>query len=150
MLKSRVNELVETIPLKSKIYMGGKPGTRAAKTSEVLINRRAHALLDPAFPWNFAQVFVRLNRSLPALVHESFIKLAYEHALGGNIAADLHEPLGFGNRIWKTKLGFLEALLLSDPPLDGVAAHASLPVSVVMLYESLFWNVRDRLNDQLF
>jgi hypothetical protein len=49
MLKARIIELVDSIPLKSKIYAEAKVADRGATVSaaeDVMINRRACALLD--------------------------------------------------------------------------------------------------------
>ena len=116
-----------------------------------MINRRAHALLDPAFPWHFARAFVLLRQALPAVVCEPNIKLAYEHLLNRAANEDITEAQIVQHPSWATKRGFLEALLLlPDLRLDEVAAYVGLPVSVVQVYENLFWCVRDRMDDQLF
>jgi hypothetical protein len=39
---------------------------------------------------------------------------------------------------------------LPDLWLDEIAAHTGLSVAVIMTFENLFWNVRDRLQDQCF
>ena len=155
MLKSRIIELLGTIPLKSTIYTGVmKPNGGKATGSpaaDVLINRRAHAILDPAFPWQYAKAFAELNQRLPAMVDEPCIRMAYQHLSGRVCSDDITEVQVFQHPKWKTKRGFLEALLLlPDLQLNEVAAHTGLCVSVVMTYASLFWNVRDRLKDELF
>jgi hypothetical protein len=149
MLKSRIIELVDSIPFKSTIYT--EPADRGISTSDVVINRRAHAIHDPAFAWHFAQAFVQLRQPLPAMVQEQCIKTAFEHLLNRSNNDSINEALVFQHPKWTNKRGFLEALLLlQDLRLDEVAAHTGLTVSSVMTYEGLFWNVRDRLKEEFY
>jgi hypothetical protein len=148
MIKARINELVDTIPTKSKIY--SEPADHAG-TADLMINRRAHALLDAAFPWKYAQAFAQLRKLLPPIVTEFYIRTAYDHLLGRVTNGDINEALIIQHPRWTTKRGFLEALLLfPNLRLDEVAAHVGISVSTVIVYEQLFFNVRDRLYDELF
>jgi hypothetical protein len=151
MLKSRINVLVELIPQKSNIYPDAKPAPRGATPPDVIIHRRACALLDPAFPWHFARAFAQLRQPLPALVHESYIKLAYEHIMNRAVNEDISWGQIIQHPKWQTKRGFLEALLLlPDLRLDEVAKYTGFSVATVLIYEQLFWNVRDRMNDPMY
>jgi len=154
MFKSRIYALVETIPPAAKIYTEPKPVDGKDKPpteSEVIINRRAHALLDPAFPWHYAEAFAQLKQPLPGLVDEPWIKMAYDHILGRAINDDINEAQIFQHPKWETKRGFLESLLLlPDLRLDEVAGHAGISGITVLVYATLFFNVRDRLSDKLF
>lgn len=147
MLKARINTLVDLLPPAATIY-SDREGGGAAQT-DVVTHRRAHALLDPAFAWAFAQAFVQLDLPLPELVYEPYIKLAYAHASGRVRHEDVAESLIIRHPKWHVKRSFLEALLLLDLRLDEVAAYVGLSVSVVMAYEQLFWNVRDRRQDPM-
>lgn len=153
MLKTRILELVDSIPPASKIYMDAKPGipgATALTAADQMVHRQAHALLDPSFPWHYAQAFAQLRQPLPALVHEPFIKQAHTHLLHNASNDDIAGAQVIQHPRWTTKRGFLEALLLlPNLRLDEVAQHTGLPVAVVLAYEQLFWNVRDRLNDPL-
>ena len=130
MLKSRIIELLDTIPLKSKIYAEAKPVDSGASTSDVTIHRRACALLDPPSHGNYAQAFVQLRWPLPSLVYEPYIKMAYDHLSSRTINDDINGALLFQHPRWITKRGFLEALLLLPAlRLDEVAKHVGIPVS---------------------
>lgn len=155
MVKAKIIELIGTIPVESKIYTqevkpnGGKATVPTA--AEVLINRQAHALLDPAFPWQYAKAFAELHQPLPKIVDEPFIRMAHEHLSGRVNNDDIVEAQVIQHPKWTTKRGFLEALLLLPGlRLDEVAAHTSLSVTAVLTYAGLFWSVRDRLGDKLF
>lgn len=153
MLKSRILELLGTIPAESKIYAESAdvPAGTPTIAMDVLLNRRALALLDPAFAWKFAQAFAQLRQPLPAIVSEPLIKQAYAHISGQAINEDINEAQIFQHPKWGNHRGFLEALLLlPDLRLDEVAKHVGVSVSVVMLYEHLFWSVRDRLAETMF
>ena len=154
MLKSRIIELVSIIPPESRIYADATPVARGATPpaeADVAINRRANALLDPAFPWHYAKAFAQLRQPLPAMVHEPYIKLAYEHIMNRAINEDISWGQIIQHPKWQTKRGILEALLLlPDLRLDQVAAYTGLAVTTVMIYEGLFFSVRDRLEDKLF
>jgi hypothetical protein len=151
MLKARINILIDLIPLESNIYTDPKQKVRGTTFSDLIIHRRAHALLDPAFSWNYVQAFAHLNQPLPAVVYEPYIKLAYGHTMNRAIDEDITEAQIIQHPRWVTKRGFLEALLiLPSLRLDQVAQYVGLPISVVQVYENLFWSVRDRLEDQLF
>jgi hypothetical protein len=141
--------------VESKIYTQAvKPAAGKATVptaAEVLINRQAHALLDPAFPWQYAKAFAELHQPLPVIVNEPYIRMAFEYLSGRVNNDDIVEAQVIQHPKWATKRGFLEALLLfPNLRLDEVAAHTGLAVSVVMTYAALFWSVRDRLEDKLF
>lgn len=81
MLKARIIELVRTLPKEAKIYLEGAP-TANGSPGDVQIHRRACAVLDPGFAWKYALAFAQLREPLPSIVHEAFIKAAYDHAMG--------------------------------------------------------------------
>jgi len=150
MNKARIIELVGTIPRKSKIYAEVK-ADGAPVECDVQIHRRACALLDPAFPWKYAQAFAQLRQPLPAIVDEHYIRAAHAHLSGRIINDEISEAQVMQHGRWATKRGFLEALLLlPNLRIDEIAVQAGLSVSIVMTYEQLFWNVRDRRSDEMF
>ena len=150
MNKARIIELVATLPRKSKIYAEAK-ADGAPVECDVQIHRRACALLDPAFPWKYAQAFAQLRQPLPAIVDEHYIRAAHDHMSCRVINDEISEAQVVQHARWTTKRGFLEALLLlPNLRLDEVAVHAGLSVPVVMAYEQLFWNVRDRRSDEMY
>ena len=155
MLKARIFELVGSIPIASNVYSEAPPANRCVTSpptpADVLINRRACALLDPSFPWKYAEAFAQLRQPLPAMVSEPFIKTAYDVLLHRTSDGSISEAQVFQHPKWANKRGFLEALLLLPSlRLDEVAKYAGISVSTVMAYEGLFWSVRDRLQDQMF
>jgi hypothetical protein len=151
MNKARIIELVGTIPRKSKIYAEVKEDEAPSIEGDVQIHRRACALLDPAFPWKYAEAFAQLRQPLPEIVDEHYIRAAHDHLSGSVIHDEINEAQVLQHGRWVTKRGFLEALLLlPNLRLDEIAAHAGLTVPVVMAYETLFWNVRDRRDDAMF
>ena len=150
MNKARIIELVGTIPRKSKIYAEVK-ADGAPVECDVQIHRRACALLDPAFPWKYAQAFAQLRQPLPESVVEHYIRAAHAHLSGRIINDEISEAQVMQHGRWATKRGFLEALLLlPNLRIDEIAVQAGLSVSIVMTYEQLFWNVRDRRSDEMF
>ena len=150
MNKARIIELVATLPRKSKIYAEAK-ADGAPVECDVQIHRRACALLDPAFPWKYAQAFAQLRQPLPESVVEHYIRAAHAHLSGRIINDEISEAQVMQHGRWATKRGFLEALLLlPNLRIDEIAVQAGLSVSIVMTYEQLFWNVRDRRSDEMF
>jgi hypothetical protein len=151
MLKSRISTLVDLIPRESKIYTPAEQRVEEKKSSDLVVHRLAHAYVDPAFQWNFAQAFVELNLPLPEVVKEPYIKLAHAHGMKQSYSEDIADGLVLQHPSWKIKRGFLRALLLlKELNLNNTAQMTGIPILTLLAYEQLFWNVRDRLDDPLY
>lgn len=113
--------------------------------------RFAFALHDPAFGSNFveAHLQVRVRRWLPDTVHEwPLLQCFLARWL------DVTEPLMVEVESFRTEArrhdrNLLEALLLAKSvTLGDIADHLHVSEEVVQAYETIFWNVRDRLTEQ--
>jgi hypothetical protein len=109
------------------------------------------ALADPALGWHLALSYADAGLPLPAGLSECAIQRAYQflrdpyrrdvHVLR---AQDLTRPENQSSR------DLLRALLLCNTTLEQVAQDCGLPVGVVELFEALFWNCRDRLQERVY
>lgn len=152
----RIRQLVDWLPLRATLYSNSDPGISGCEAHDQLINRAACALMDPSFPWNFAMAFVKLKKPLPQLAREPYLIQAHRFASDGSASArkicrHLVEARTFLHPAWAIHRQLLEALLIiPDLPLDKIAALTDSHLFTVQMYESLFFHVRDRLNDKLY
>jgi hypothetical protein len=152
MQKSRIIQLVNTLPQRSQIYALQPARVVTSRVpTDMLLHRRASALLDPAFAWHYAEAFAQSNQPLPETVTEPYIRTAHEYLMDQTWTDDFADALVLRHPNWELKRGFVEALsLFSDVRLDQISNYTGLSVFVIQLYQNLFWNVRDRLADPLF
>jgi hypothetical protein len=61
-----------------------------------------------------------------------------------SLACDITGPTRQGQR------NLLRALLLCNATFEQIAQHCGLNVDVAVLFEALFWNCRDRLNERIY
>lgn len=111
--------------------------------------RFALALHDPAFGWNFVEAHLKQRRWLPDTVHEWALLQCF---LARRL--DVPEPLiveveSFRTDARRHDRNLLEALLLAKSvTLGDIADHLHISKEVVEAYETIFWNVRDRLDER--
>lgn len=105
---------------------------------------------DPRFPWLFVKTFFDLRQPLPDCVHEIEMIRATEYLwtqqddLIESVMV-LLEPI---NRV---KLTLIDAHLINrDITLKETSQFLGITPDTIATYAGLFFNVRDRLEDQLF
>jgi hypothetical protein len=114
------------------------------------IRRLAKCLFEPSFGIRFARHFVQFSDSLPDGASDLSLKIAYDYmTLGYAIRPEDLQAFALDQD------GYLRNLLrayLICPGIttDEIAKKLGVSKKAVELYDQLFWNVRDRLNDQLY
>jgi hypothetical protein len=115
------------------------------------INRAAYSMFDPSFPWLFTMAFVQMKRPLPLEVDENHMRQAYEYEFRNFHDDRIFNALLFRHPRWRTKKNLLEALLIiPELTLADIARLTDTDLAAVQMYENLFFNVRDRLNDLMY
>ena len=152
MLPGRLRQLLEIIPARVKLYEQTRDARHIDPFFRPEILQAAQAQMDPSFGWQLAVAYAIAKEPLPAIVSEPAIREAYQYASGGNCSDIFIEVLVLREEPMKIKRGVLEALLLVSPalPMEKVAELTGLSVKAVMLYEELFFAVRQRSGDLCF
>ena len=113
--------------------------------------RLARAMTDPAFGASFVGAFIEKRRWLPDIIIEwpllqFFLSRAFKVA----------EPLMMEVETFLTEArrhdrDFLDALLLADDAsLADIAELLNTKVEIIEAYETLHWNVRDRMHEKRY
>jgi len=125
---------------------------RSASAHPLPLAVRFHfALADPALGWHLARSYAGPGLPLSVGLSESaivrayrFLRDPYRRDVHVSLAHDLTQPDRQGQR------NLLRALLLCNMTPHQIAQDCGLPVDVVELFEGLFWNCRDRLNERVY
>jgi len=111
----------------------------------------AVCLNDPQFGYNFTMTYVRTGQVIPAGVLDMNVRRAFYYFARNNTdnvmtqAHALVHPANIGQR------RILHALLIcKDIEVKQIAEAMSLPEEVVSIYEQLWFNVRDRMDDKYY
>jgi hypothetical protein len=109
------------------------------------------ALADPAFGWHLASSYASQRLPLPAGLSERailrayrFLRDPYQRDVRVFLAHDLTRPARQRER------NLLRAFLLCNTTFELIAQDCGVEVEVVELFENLFWNCRDRLNERVY
>ncbi|MBE0540253.1 MAG: hypothetical protein IH623_02605 [Verrucomicrobia bacterium] len=142
-----VHESVRLLPENSAAYRPNPPirGRKSAKQPLAAQTRWAEATNDPQWAWRIAQGYHWSQEPLPASIHDQNFRRAYHYLRG---ARDEQIAVALGIRTssqYGTTRSVLQGLLCArDISIEDVASLLGLEVEVVMLYEGLFFNVRNR------
>jgi hypothetical protein len=148
MTAERIRQIVRLIGLHSPYWRR----VRSASAHPLpLALRLLIALADPAFGWHLALSYADAGLPLPVGLSESAIVRAYRY-LRDPYRRDVHVLLAheLTKPARQRQRNFLRALLLCNTTLDQIAEDCGEPVDVVELFEGLFWNCRDRLNERVY
>lgn len=154
MIPVRIHQLLQAVPPHIPLYEQSPDAE--AEADEPLchqdVTRLAWALTDPQFPWAYAKAFAEAKLPLPAVVTETVIRDAHKYLISGKCSDNLLGALVLCAAPMKLKRALVESLLLISPALtlERIGELVCLPVEEVQAFESLFFSVRDRANDQCF
>ena len=120
----------------------------------LLQQRFNRAIMDPQFQWVYLNEFVRTKQPLPPIIdavcYEEMCR-AYRYVTEDTDDEELHEVMVFRDPDNHRIRGCIEAsLLCKTADLDAIAKAWSIPIRVLEIYSQLFFDVRDRLTDQVF
>lgn len=125
---------------------GGDP---VANNREVSLY--AQATNDPMFGWTFVKSFLDARRPLPAFVTDSALLRTYCFHRYSNRDPDVRRAFQLRTTAEKQKRTMLQCMLLVGKlDTEHIAGELHLDPDVVDIFETLFWNVRDRKQDTLY
>jgi len=151
MTADRIEELISLLP-RNAPYVNNIP--RALNKGMGVpeeVDIYAYAMNDPAFGWMFVNSFLDLGFPVPALVYESTLLRPYCYVRYGNYDRNARVALEMQHLHNRSKRALLKCMLLvDDMSYEQIAKTLFLPVDSVHIYEALFWNVRDRMEDKAY
>lgn len=111
----------------------------------------SQAMSDPMFGWQFVKTFLDSEKNIPIAVTESTLLRAYCFHRYNNGDRDLRMAFQLKTRAEKNRMIMLQCMLLLEKlSLEHIAGELSLSLDTVRIYADLFWNVRDRLRDNVY
>jgi len=147
---ARIVQLAGLLPTDTTLFTAGrKPGDPAPR----LVQRLAIAGNDPAFGHRFLMEFVQRNESLPAAVHEVWLRRAYDYyatdsALPDQILLQVEQLVLLPNQFVRSVLHAL--LVCRDCTYAQIAEQLALCEHVIRVYEQLHWNMRARADEPAY
>ena len=146
--QTRVRELIALLP-PGAAYPATPRRSPFQPARPSASERFALALHDPAFGQNFVEAHLKTGRWLPDTIYEwPLLQCFLARWL------DVPEPLmmeveSFRTEARRHERDLLEALLLAKSvTLGDIAGHLHTSEELVAAYETIFWNVRDRLDER--
>lgn len=144
----RIETLVGMMPARNA-YANRIGGDAFQTPAEVSLY--ANALADPMFGWCFTKAFLDAKKPLPETVTESPLLRAYCYYAYSNRDPDVRRAFQLRTQAEKIRRTMLHCMLLIEKyDLKHISGELQLDLDVVRIYEMLFWNVRDRLQDKMF
>lgn len=109
------------------------------------------ALRDPALGWHLGLSSADVGLPLPPEISERAIVRAY-HFLQDPYRRDVNVEVARGIALLgsRAQRDLVRGLLLCQTSFEEIAQRCGVDVDVVMLFEGLFWNCQDRLNERAY
>lgn len=109
------------------------------------------ALRDPALGWHLALSYTDAGLPLPPQISENAIVRAC-HFLSDPYKRDVTVEVARGLALLGTmeQRDLLRGLLLCQTSFEDIAQRCGMDVDVVTLFEGLFWNCQERLNERVY
>ena len=142
MTRERIEELALLLLPDRKARIDGIPAE---------VDAVARAVNDPGYGWKVIKSFADSGQALPAFVTEPALVRAYGYLRNSNDDDDVRQALVVEHSESKVRRIMLRCLLLR--PEYGYAAIAErigITEAAVLIYENLFWNLRDRMDDPIY
>ena len=112
---------------------------------------RAKAMNDASFGWMFVKSFLDLGRPIPPMVLDPLLIRPYCYLRYRHYDRNARAALELEFNANRTKRALLQCMLLvQDLAYDAIASALKLHVDTVMMYEALYWNIRDRFDDKAY
>src|SRR5712675_627407 len=105
---------------------------------------------EPAFYWHIAWYYFSTKRSMPAGLCRHVAFRAYLYLKNGGRIPDQDLALAYARQQRRIQRDLLRGFLLTNATLEQIASWLRLKVQIVWLFSELFWNVRHRLEDDIF
>jgi hypothetical protein len=113
-------------------------------------DKLAWAENEPGFYWNIALYYFERRRPMPPALCRHVAFRAYLYLKNDGRIADRDLTLAYARQQRRIQRDLLRGFILTKATLEQIASWLRLRVQVVWLFSELFWNVRHRLEDDLF
>lgn len=147
----RIEQLIGLMPAQNP-YVNRRGGVSAEfRSTDDEITLYANGMNDPMFGWSFVKSFIDMRQQLPLEVSESTLLRTFAFHFHSNRDPHVRQAFQLRKHAEKQKRTMLHCMLLIDKfDLEHIAGELLLDLDVVEIYETLFWNVRDRLHDRVY
>jgi len=140
----RIEQLLGLLPPEAP-YLARIPRPLSLEGIPPEVDICAHVLNDPGFGWMFVKSFLDLGRQLPAQVYESELVRPYCQLRYLNDDREAREAIELEQRANYQRRLLLRCMLLrAEYDYGAIAKKLSLSEDTIGIYQTLFWNVRDR------
>lgn len=143
----RLEDLLGLLPAEAPYLVRVPHNTRGFPRE---VDWRAYALNDPGFGWGLITSFLSLGRELPAAVSETELVRPYSYLAYGREDAQARQAIGLEFERPDQRRILARCWLLVSGDYSAIGRRLRLSQEVVRIYESLFWNIRDRIDDRCF
>lgn len=149
--KTRIEQLVAVMPAQNAYTR--RTGAHLAQgidaPAEVVLF--AHGMNDPMFGWVFVKSFLDQKQDLPCDVVESPLLRAFAYFRYANRDPHVRQAFQLRTHAEKLQRAMIQCMLLIEKySLEHIASEMMLDLDVVEIYQTLFWNVRDRMRDKVY
>jgi len=116
-------------------------------TNHQRLNRKLHARSNPRFAWDFVKTLVECQCNPPLGVKDPWILRAYVYEKGVNHDPTMEKIVMMSSRNCLFQYAVQAYLIHPEYTFEQIAGVLGVSVRVIEGYESLFFNVRDRMSD---
>jgi hypothetical protein len=151
MTRKRIEQLVDLLP-EGANYRHRVPAN--LNTTEVRDNEAdllAYALHDLRFGWHYVKSFLNDKLMMPPDAHDRWIRQAFDYEYYKFFGPVMRQVFMLDSPHSRHSRDLVKALLvIPELSFEKIGAIVCLEARIIEAYEQLFFNVRDRLNDQAF
>lgn len=106
---------------------------------------------SPEFGYNFVMALLHDKKDLPAMVKEQWLVALYRMERFKFFNTHVAEALSWREHARKKYRDVVEGMLIcEDAPFELIAEKTNLPQKSIECYEQLFFNVKDRMDDNVY
>ena len=150
MKANRIEQLIELLPSQAP-YLARIPRELTWRGFPAETDLYAYASNDPGFGCGFIKSFLDLGKPLPTMVYESQLIRPYCYLRYHNNDSDARGAFELHRDRQSGRCILLECMLLrGEYDYPSIAKKLSITEATVQIYGTLFWNVRDRLDDRIY
>jgi hypothetical protein len=159
MHRSDIYKLSQVIPRDTEVFSDSPFQILAEDNVTYETEKFARCYSNPSFVWHFVKLFAKMGEPLPItscyelLTYKGYntILEAYNFIRYGTASEEMVYAVSIDSSMNPYNKNVLRGtLLVEDVKAKHIARKTGVPVSVIEIYEELFFNVWDRQEDQLF
>jgi hypothetical protein len=159
MHRSDIYKLSQVIPRDTEVFSDSPFQILAEDNVTYETEKFARCYSNPSFVWHFVKLFAKMGEPLPItscyelLTYKGYntILEAYNFIRYGTASEEMVYAVSIDSSMNPYNKNVLRGtLLVEDVEAEHIARKTGVPLSVIEIYEELFFNVWDRQEDQLF